>query len=183
VLITLGPDGSTLVTDYDFGFFKPSLTPPGTGTPGYWKNHPEAWTLDPVIVGGVGSTVGVIMGAILLTLMPEMFRFINDYKLLVYGGLLLFVMRFSPGGTAVFTAVAQGSAGNAANATSTAVTVQTPPVLSVTSVTILPVAASIGQTMTMYVTVQNVGGATATGVSPPLSTIGVTCAPSGLQLK
>jgi len=56
VLITLGPDGSTLVTDYDFGFFKPSLTPPGTGTPGYWKNHPEAWTLDPVIVGGVPYT-------------------------------------------------------------------------------------------------------------------------------
>lgn len=25
---------------------------PGTGTPGYWKNHPEAWELDPVDVGG-----------------------------------------------------------------------------------------------------------------------------------
>jgi branched-chain amino acid transport system permease protein len=32
--------------------------------------------------------------------MPEMFRFINDYKLLVYGGLLLAVMRFSPEGIA-----------------------------------------------------------------------------------
>ena len=53
-----------------------------------------------VIVGGVASTVGVVAGAILLTLMPELFRFINDYKLLVYGGLLLFVMRFSPGGLA-----------------------------------------------------------------------------------
>ncbi len=53
-----------------------------------------------VVVGGIGSSWGVVAGAVLLTLMPEMFRFINDYKLLVYGGLLLVVMRFSPGGLA-----------------------------------------------------------------------------------
>jgi branched-chain amino acid transport system permease protein len=53
-----------------------------------------------VVVGGIGSSWGVVAGAVLLTLMPEMFRFINDYKLLVYGGLLLAVMRFSPGGIA-----------------------------------------------------------------------------------
>ncbi len=53
-----------------------------------------------VVVGGIGSTLGVVTGAVLLTLMPEMFRFINDYKLLVYGGLLLVVMRFSPEGLA-----------------------------------------------------------------------------------
>ncbi len=29
---------------------------PGTGTPGYWKNHPEAWPGD-VIIGGVPYTV------------------------------------------------------------------------------------------------------------------------------
>lgn len=53
-----------------------------------------------VVIGGIGSTIGVVAGAILLTLMPELFRFINDYKLLVYGALLLLVMRFSPGGLA-----------------------------------------------------------------------------------
>lgn len=53
-----------------------------------------------VVIGGIGSTYGVVAGAILLTLMPELFRFINDYKLLVYGALLLLVMRFSPGGLA-----------------------------------------------------------------------------------
>ena len=53
-----------------------------------------------VVVGGLGSTVGVVVGALLLTLMPELFRFVNDYKLLVYGGLLLLVMRLSPGGLA-----------------------------------------------------------------------------------
>jgi branched-chain amino acid transport system permease protein len=41
-----------------------------------------------------------VAGAIILTLMPEAFRFINDYKLLVYGALLLLVMRFAPGGLA-----------------------------------------------------------------------------------
>jgi branched-chain amino acid transport system permease protein len=51
-----------------------------------------------VVVGGVGSTWGVTAGAIVLTLMPEVFRIINDYKLLVYGGLLLVVMMFSPQG-------------------------------------------------------------------------------------
>ncbi len=53
-----------------------------------------------VVIGGIGSTWGVVAGAILLTLMPELFRFINDYKLLVYGALLLLVMRFSPDGVA-----------------------------------------------------------------------------------
>lgn len=61
-----------------------------------------------VVVGGVGSTLGVTIGAVLLTLMPEMFRFINDYKLLVYGGLLLAVMRFSPGGLASLARLAFG---------------------------------------------------------------------------
>lgn len=26
---------------------------PGTGTPGYWKNHPEAWPVDEITVGGI----------------------------------------------------------------------------------------------------------------------------------
>lgn len=51
-----------------------------------------------VVIGGVGSTLGVVAGAIVLTLLPEVFRVINDYKLLVYGGLLLVVMMFSPRG-------------------------------------------------------------------------------------
>ncbi|MBM3573739.1 MAG: branched-chain amino acid ABC transporter permease, partial [Alphaproteobacteria bacterium] len=53
-----------------------------------------------VIIGGIGSTWGVLVGAVVLTLLPEVFRFINDYKLLVYGGLLLLVMRFAPDGLA-----------------------------------------------------------------------------------
>ena len=29
---------------------------PGTGTPGYWKNHPDAWPVDEVTIGGVTYT-------------------------------------------------------------------------------------------------------------------------------
>ncbi|HWM83979.1 MAG TPA: branched-chain amino acid ABC transporter permease [Pseudolabrys sp.] len=53
-----------------------------------------------VVIGGIGSTWGAVIGAVILTLMPEVFRFINDYKLLVYGALLLIVMRFAPAGIA-----------------------------------------------------------------------------------
>jgi hypothetical protein len=43
--------------DVDF-CFKPPTTPPppptnpGTGTPGFWKNHPEAWPADTIEIGG-----------------------------------------------------------------------------------------------------------------------------------
>jgi branched-chain amino acid transport system permease protein len=54
--------------------------------------------LSMAVIGGLGSVVGVTIAAILLTLMPEWFRFINDYRLLVFGGLLVVVMLVAPGG-------------------------------------------------------------------------------------
>jgi branched-chain amino acid transport system permease protein len=53
-----------------------------------------------VIIGGIGSTWGVLVSAVVLTLLPELFRFVNDYKLLIYGALLLLTMRFAPDGLA-----------------------------------------------------------------------------------
>jgi hypothetical protein len=49
--VIVAPDGS-FDSDIDFGFFLPSLVLPGTGTPGYWKNHPEAWPVDSITIGG-----------------------------------------------------------------------------------------------------------------------------------
>jgi hypothetical protein len=40
----------------DFGFVTAPATNPGTGTPGYWKNHPEAWPSTTVTLGGVTYT-------------------------------------------------------------------------------------------------------------------------------
>jgi len=53
-----------------------------------------------VAVGGMGSVAGSAVAAAVLTLVPDVFRFVNDYKLLVYGLLLFAVMRFAPGGVA-----------------------------------------------------------------------------------
>jgi hypothetical protein len=40
----------------DFGVWTAPVAQPGTGTPGYWKNHPEAWPVDQITVGGVTYT-------------------------------------------------------------------------------------------------------------------------------
>ena len=53
-----------------------------------------------VVIGGTGSTLGVVAAAIILTLLPEIFRFVNEYRLLIFGGLLVLVMRFAPDGLA-----------------------------------------------------------------------------------
>jgi branched-chain amino acid transport system permease protein len=53
-----------------------------------------------VIVGGIGSVWGVAVAAALLSVMPLLFQFVDDYKLLVYSGLLFAMMRFSPDGIA-----------------------------------------------------------------------------------
>jgi len=42
--------------DTDFGFFVKAVLNPGTGTPGYWKNHPDAWPVSTITVGGVTYT-------------------------------------------------------------------------------------------------------------------------------
>jgi branched-chain amino acid transport system permease protein len=53
-----------------------------------------------VVIGGTGSTLGVVAAAIMLTMLPEAFRFINEYRLLIFGGLLMLVVRFAPEGLA-----------------------------------------------------------------------------------
>ena len=35
----------------DFGFAPSAHSNPGTGTPGYWKNHPEAWPVAGITIG------------------------------------------------------------------------------------------------------------------------------------
>jgi hypothetical protein len=40
----------------DFGFYVTPVMQPGTGTPGYWKNHPEAWPTQTITIGGVVYT-------------------------------------------------------------------------------------------------------------------------------
>jgi hypothetical protein len=45
-------------TDFatDFGFYAPPVQGPGTGTPGYWKNHSDDWPVSSITIGGVTYT-------------------------------------------------------------------------------------------------------------------------------
>lgn len=51
-----------------------------------------------VIIGGLGSIYGSFLGAALLTLLPEILRAFQDYDIIVYGFLLIFMTMFMPGG-------------------------------------------------------------------------------------
>lgn len=51
-----------------------------------------------VIIGGLGSIYGSFLGAALLTMLPEMLRTFQDYDIIVYGLLLIFMTMFMPGG-------------------------------------------------------------------------------------
>jgi len=51
-----------------------------------------------VVLGGMGSVVGVIFGALTLILLPEYLRVFSEYRLLVFGAILVVMMVFRPGG-------------------------------------------------------------------------------------
>jgi branched-chain amino acid transport system permease protein len=51
-----------------------------------------------IVVGGLRSLEGAIIGAVLLTLAPEYLRVFQDYRLVVYAGLLIVMMIFIPDG-------------------------------------------------------------------------------------
>ena len=40
----------------------PPVCPPGTGTPGYWMNHPEAWPVEEITIGGEDYTTEEAIG-------------------------------------------------------------------------------------------------------------------------
>jgi branched-chain amino acid transport system permease protein len=51
-----------------------------------------------VVVGGMGTLIGPVWGAILLTLLPELLRGFGDLRLVFYGAALTLVVLFMPGG-------------------------------------------------------------------------------------
>jgi len=51
-----------------------------------------------VVLGGMGSILGVILGALFLILLPEYLRAFSEYRMLIFGGILVLMMVFRPGG-------------------------------------------------------------------------------------
>jgi branched-chain amino acid transport system permease protein len=51
-----------------------------------------------IIVGGIASVPGVIVGAFVLVGLPELLREFEEYRFLIYGALLIFMMLKRPEG-------------------------------------------------------------------------------------
>jgi len=75
-----------------YGHFKMTITPTGFD----FTKSIEIVVM--VILGGMGNTLGVILAAILLTLLPELLRPIAEYRMVIYSLLLIVLMLVRPQG-------------------------------------------------------------------------------------
>lgn len=57
-----------------------------------------------VVIGGTGSLPGAVLGAAVIVGLPEILREIGDYRMLVFGGILMATMLFGEGGLAAIFA-------------------------------------------------------------------------------
>jgi len=67
-------------------------------TPDQYIFLESAFLLAAIVLGGMGTVAGVLVGAVILKLLPEKLRFFSDYRLLLFGLLLVLMMRFRPEG-------------------------------------------------------------------------------------
>ena len=58
----------------------------------------SAIVLSMVVLGGMGSIVGVVVAALVLNLLPEYLRAFEDYRMLVFGAVMVLMMLFRPQG-------------------------------------------------------------------------------------
>jgi branched-chain amino acid transport system permease protein len=78
------------------GVFYPGFV--GTLVPDAF-NIVESFTmLAMVIVGGMGTMIGPVIGAVVLTFLPELLRGFGELRLMIYGIALTLVVLFMPGG-------------------------------------------------------------------------------------
>ncbi|MEI6465172.1 MAG: branched-chain amino acid ABC transporter permease [Verrucomicrobiota bacterium] len=75
-----------------YGHFKLTITPTGFD----FTKSIEIVVM--VILGGMGNTVGVVLAAILLTLLPELLRPIAEFRMIIYSLLLIVLMLVRPQG-------------------------------------------------------------------------------------
>ena len=58
----------------------------------------SAMILSIVVLGGMGSVAGVVAGAFILILLPEHLRAFSEYRMLIFGALMVIMMIFRPQG-------------------------------------------------------------------------------------
>jgi branched-chain amino acid transport system permease protein len=55
-----------------------------------------------VILGGMDNILGILIGSLLLIVLPEKLRFVQDYRFLIYGLVLIIMLIFQPRGLIPF---------------------------------------------------------------------------------
>ena len=75
-----------------YGHFKLTITPTGFD----FTKSIEIVVM--VILGGMGNTTGVILAAVLLTILPEVLRSVEQYRMVLYSLLLIILMIVRPTG-------------------------------------------------------------------------------------
>lgn len=70
----------------------------GTITPDSFDFILSVMVLAMVILGGLGSVAGAILGAVILSILPELLREFSSYRMLLFGVLMIVLMRFRPQG-------------------------------------------------------------------------------------
>lgn len=67
-------------------------------SPDTFTNNVSSVILWTAIVGGFGTVIGPVLGGIVMQVLPEALRFLGDWRLVVYGVILLIVILRFPGG-------------------------------------------------------------------------------------
>ncbi|MFR6693792.1 MAG: branched-chain amino acid ABC transporter permease [Dysosmobacter sp.] len=50
------------------------------------------------VIGGLGSLTGSLLGAVIVTVLPEVFRSLANYRMLLYGIAVVLIILFKPSG-------------------------------------------------------------------------------------
>ncbi|WDU61044.1 high-affinity branched-chain amino acid ABC transporter permease LivM [Pseudomonas poae] len=70
----------------------------GLVTPESFTFLESAIILAIVVLGGMGSQLGVILAAVVMTLLPELMRDFSEYRMLMFGALMVLMMIWRPQG-------------------------------------------------------------------------------------
>jgi len=70
----------------------------GSVTPDSFDFILSVMILAMVVVGGMGSVLGVILGGLVLSILPELLREFSIYRMLIFGLLMILMMIFRPQG-------------------------------------------------------------------------------------
>ncbi|OAN52849.1 branched-chain amino acid ABC transporter permease [Paramagnetospirillum marisnigri] len=60
--------------------------------------HESAVILAIVVLGGMGSQIGIVLAALLLVGLPEWFRELQQFRMLAFGGAMVLIMLWKPSG-------------------------------------------------------------------------------------